>query len=255
MKNTVFELIQRHASVRKFTKEPVAKSIIESIISASQRASTSSNLQAYTVIAVNETNKIASLSEICGHQQFIQEAPVFLIWCADLARIDRACQLRGYKQDTSHLESFLVAVIDTALAAQNAALAAESIGLGICYIGAVRNHPEKAIDLLALPRLTFPIIGMTIGWPSKQPKIRPRLGLRAILHWNRYDRTNEDEDLFEYDQAMINSGIYKGRHIPLQDHSDNFEDYGWTEHTARRVSKAARIELRTSIEKQGFGFL
>jgi FMN reductase [NAD(P)H] len=156
-------------------------------------------------------------------------------------------------QDAAYLESFLVSAVDTALAAQNAALAAESLELGICYIGSIRNNLPEVIDLLELPQLTFPITGMTVGWPSKPPRLRPRLALNTVLHWERYERTHEDEALREYDQAMIATGIYIGRQVPAPGKPAEVENYGWTEHTARRLSRAVRTSLHENIEKQGFG--
>jgi FMN reductase (NADPH) len=252
MENSTLNLIHQHASVRHYKGDPISIDIVETIVAAGQRASTSSNLQAYSVVAVTEAAKRERLTGLCGNQRFIAEAPVFLVWCTDLARIDRACQLRGYEQDTRYLESFLIAAVDTTLAAQNAALAAESLGLGICFIGSIRNNPAEVINLLELPRLTFPITGMTVGWPSKPSQLRPRLALNSILLWDHYDRSHEDEALREYDQAMIATGIYQGRQIPVPGKPGVVEDYGWTEHTARRVSHAARTGLRAVIETQGF---
>ncbi len=84
------------------------------------------------------------LAELCGNQAHVAQAPVFLAWCADLERLDRACELRGTEQVTDYVENFLVAAVDVAIAAQNAALAAESLGLGICYIGSIRNNMPRA---------------------------------------------------------------------------------------------------------------
>ena len=189
---------------------------------------------------------------LCGNQEHIAQAPIFLAWCADLARLDRACQVRGYEQVTEYVESFLLAAVDTSLAMQNAALAAESMGLGMCYIGAIRNRPQEVIDLLELPRLVFPIAGMTLGWPAVEPMLRPRLPLSAVLHWERYDRSREDEALAEYDRAMVATGIYDGRQVAVPGKEGQMEDYGWTEHSARRVSQPARTLLREVLLAQGF---
>ena len=246
------DLIHKHSSVRRYKPDPVPAAIIETIIAAGQRASTSNNLQTYSVIAVTESSKREQLAELCGNQKHIGEAPVFLAWCADLARLDRACQLRGYTQVTQYIENFLLAAVDTVIAAQTAALAAESLGLGICYIGYIRNDPQKVIELLGLPRLVFPITGMTVGWPAADQKIRPRLPLRAVLHWERYDRTAEDEALNEYDRVMASTGIYEQRQIPVPGEPGVMEDYGWLEHSARRISQPARTNLRQMLESQGF---
>ncbi|MDO9129602.1 MAG: nitroreductase family protein [Anaerolineales bacterium] len=252
MNNPTLDLIHRHASVRRYKPDPLPVPVIETVIAAGQRASTSSNLQAYSVVVVTEGVKRVKLAKLCGDQKQIEEAPVFLAFCADLARLERACQLRGYAQVTEYVENFLAAAVDAAILAQNTALAAESLGLGICYIGSIRNNPQEVIELLGLPRLTFPITGMTMGWPAVEPRLRPRLPLRVVLHWEKYDRASEDDSLREYDRAMIASGIFKGRQVPVPGQEGEMEDYGWTEHSARRVSQPVRIGLRAVLEKQGF---
>lgn len=251
--NAVLASIHEHGSVRRYLPDPVPSAHVEAIVAAAQRASTSSNLQAWSVVAVTGQAKREALAHLCGDQAHVAQAPVFLTWCADLARLDRACELRGYRQSTEYLESFLVAAIDAAIAAQNAAVAAESLGLGICYIGAIRNEPHAVVELLQLPALTLPITGMTVGWPATEAPVRPRLALDAILHWEHYDIARRDELLHEYDKAMIATGIYQGRQVPVPDKPDLMEEYGWLEHTARRVAQAARTDLREEVERQGFG--
>jgi FMN reductase (NADPH) len=250
--NTVIEVIHRHRSVRRYRPDPVPRETVETIVAAAQRASTSSNLQLWTVVAVTDAERRGQLSELCGGQAHIKEAPVFLAWCADLERMERACEMRGYEQVTKHVENFLVAAVDVAIAAQTAAIAAESLGLGICYIGAIRNNPAGIIELLRLPRLVFPITGMTIGWPAAEPPIRPRLPLAGVLHWDEYDRAGEDAVLLQYDRAMIETGIYAGRQVSVPGKPDEMEDYGWLEHSARRVSQPTRVGLREVLEDQGF---
>jgi nitroreductase len=242
-----------HGSVRSYQPEPVPTAMVEAIVAAAQRTSSSSNLQTYSVVAITDATTRARLAECCGGQQHVAEAPLFLAWCADLNRLERVCELRGYHQVTDYVENFLIAAVDAAIAAQTAALAAESLGLGICYIGSIRNRPEEVIDLLHLPRLVFPITGLTVGWPAAAPAIRPRLPLREVLHWESYDSANRDEALREYDQAVIATGIYEGRQVPVPGKPGRVEDYGWMEHSARRVAQAARVDMRAAIEKQGFG--
>ena len=253
MENPTLDLIHSHASVRRYKANPLPASIIEAIVASGQRASTSSNLQAYSVVVVTDSAKRAKLSELCGNQKHVAEAPVFLAFCADRARLERVCQLRGYTQVTGYVENFLVAAVDAAILAQNTALAAESLGLGICYIGSIRNNLPEVIDLLDLPRLVIPITGMTVGWPEKSPRLTPRLPLRAVLHWEKYDTTDEDGALREYNRAMIATGIYKGRQVPVPGKEGETEEYSWMEQSAQRVSQPARTGLRAVLEKQGFG--
>lgn len=187
----------------------------------------------------------------CGGQKHISQAPVFLTWVADLSRLNRLSEARGYTQEAAQVENYLLAAVDVAIAAQNAALAAESRGLGICYIGAIRNNPRKVIKLLNLPRLTFPLVGMTLGWPVKAPLVRPRLPLDVVLHWEEYNFEGEDIHLQNYDQQMIATGIYSGRQVSAADPIPE-DEYGWTEHTARRVSNVMRPHLREVLIEMGF---
>ncbi len=250
--NPTLDLMHRHGSVRRYRPDPVSSDMVTEIVRAAQRASTSSNLQMWTVIAVTGAEKRGRLAELCGNQSHILDAPVFLAWCADLARLDRACELRGYTQVTEYVENFLVAATDAVIASQQAALAAESFGLGICYIGGLRNCPAEVIELLEMPRLTFPVAGMTLGWPAAHPPIRPRLDTEAVLHWERYDTREQDRLLAAYDRAMIDTGIYQGRQVATPGQSGEMQDYGWLEHSARRVSQPSRTGLREELAKQGF---
>ncbi len=246
------EQIFKHGSVRSYLNDPVSKEMVEAIVSAAQRSATSNNFQVYSVIATTDKAARMKLSEVAGGQEHIKQAPVFLTWVADLSRLDRVCQRRGYKQRSETMEPFLVASVDAAIAMQTATLAAESLGLGACYIGAIRNDPAKVIELLGLPKLTFPISGMTLGWPVASPNQRPRLALDAVLHWERYDVSGEEQHMEDYDQAMINTGIYHGRQVPVPGVEDEMEEYGWQEHCARQVSQPQRERLRSVMAEQGF---
>lgn len=251
MTNPTLDLLHRHGSVRKYLVEPIAPTLIEQIVHAAQRASTSSNLQVVSVVAVIEAAKRKRLSEISG-QEHVAQAPVVLVWCADLRRLDRACQLRGCTQVTDYVENFLTCVLDAGIAAQNAAIAAESLGLGVCYLGSLRNDTRAVIELLALPRLVFPVVGMALGWPAAPPVVRPRLATSAILSWDQYAEPN-DAALLDYDRVMAATGIYQGRQIPVPGKPGQMEAYGWLEHSARRAEQALRTELRAVLRQQGFG--
>jgi FMN reductase (NADPH) len=259
MTNPVLDLINCHGSVRNYRADPVPTEMVETIIAAAQRTSSSSNLQTYSVIAVTDPAKRQRLSEICGNQAHVAQAPLFLTWCADVNRLDRVCEMRGYRQDSDYTETFLIAAVDAAIACQTAALAAESMGLGICYIGSLRNDLPAVIDLLEVPQHVVPIVGLTVGWPAEAPMHRPRLPLNEILHWETYSTAGRDEALLAYDEAMIATGIYGGRQVPAPDGATEAAaagklgaDYGWLEHTSRRVAQAVRTQLRAALEKQGF---
>jgi len=249
--NPIINHIHQHSSIRKYKSDPVSKESIEAIVIAGQRAATSSNLQMYSVVATTDPHDRKLIASFCGNQSHIITAPVFMTWCADLSRLERVCLELGYDHQAGYVENFLLAVVDAAIAAQNAALAAESLGLGFCYIGAIRNHPKEVSNLLDLPRLVFPLVGMTLGWPDTESKIRPRLPLEAVLSWDTYKFDGEDVFLNAYDQEMIRTGVYKNRQVTPGDQIPEPE-YGWTEHSARRVSKVARPHLRGILADIGF---
>lgn len=252
MSNTVFDVIYQHASVRNYKTDPIPTEMVEAIVAAGQRSSTSSNLQMYSVVAVTDAAKRERLAELCGNQRHIRQAPIFMAWCADLSRLERICQWRGYQQVADYVENYTLAAVDVAILMQTAVIAAESLGLGMCYIGGIRNNPQEVINLLQLPRLVFPISGMTLGWPARPHPPRPKLPTRAILHWEAYDATGEEAAWREYDAAMIATDIYKGRQGAVPGQEGEMEEYGWTEHSARRVSQVHRASLRQVLERQGF---
>lgn len=248
------DLIKQHGSVRHYKPDPVPHHLVEEIVRAAQQSSTSSNLQMYSVIAVIDKAQKDHMADLCADQQFIRDAPIFLAWCADLSRLHRVCERQGYDQVSHYVENFLLAAVDVTILMQSAALAAESLGLGICYVGAIRNHPREVIKLLQLPHLTFPIVGMTLGWPVSPPRIRPRLPLGAVLHWGAYSTTKEESYLAAYDEAMVATGIYKGRQVKKHhgEQGDLEVPYGWTEHSARRASMVLRADLKSIVVEQGF---
>ena len=252
MKTPTIQQINQHASIRKYKPDPIPQEMVESIVAAGQRASTSSNLQTYSAVAVTGSEERVRLAELCGEQGFIRQAPVFIAWCADLSRLERICQMRGYQQVSEYVENFLIATIDVTLVMQNAALAAESLGLGMCYVGAIRNQPKAVIELLELPRLVFPLVGMTLGWPDGEHKVRPRLPTRTVLHWEKFDLADEEDALFEYDKTMIETGSYRGRQVPVPGMEGEMQAYSWLEHSARRASRPLRTGLREVLLAQGF---
>ncbi len=251
MSTETIQQIYKHGSVRAYRPDPLPAALVETLVAAGQRGSTSSNLQTYSVVAVMEEDRRARMAALCADQAFIRQAPVFLAWCADLSRLDRICKARGRELVSDYVENFLVAAMDATIAMQTTALAAESLGLGMCFVGAIRNRPLEVIELLALPPLVFPVSGMALGWPLKDPLIRPRLPTGVILHWERYDSTGESPALAEYDAAMVATGIYEGRQVPVPGIPAEAEAYGWQEHSARRVSKPVRTHLRGALRQQG----
>lgn len=180
----------QHRSVRRFLDTPISEAQLEAIIEAAQRASTSSNLQAWTVVAIRNEDRKRRLADALGGHDYIAKAPVFLVWLADLARNNELMRAGGVEAETlGHIEMTLLGAIDVGIAAQNALLAAESLGLGGVFVGGIRNNPAAVNAELGLPQHTFAMVGMSIGVPDPTASNgqKPRLPLAGVLHHERYD--------------------------------------------------------------------
>lgn len=158
--NDVIKLLNSHRSIRKFTDQEIPRGLLLELIQAGQAAATSSHVQAYTVIHVKNPDNREAIAELAGGQGYVASSAAFLVFCADMKRPTEASARTGANVERGMTEQLLVATVDTALMAQNVAVAAESEGLGICYIGGIRNNPEAVSELLRLPAHVYPVFGM-----------------------------------------------------------------------------------------------
>ena len=240
--NPVIDCLVAHRSVRKFKDEPISPKALDHILEAAQRAPTSSNMQAYSIIVVDDRGLREKIMALSAHQEFVADCGVLLIFCADISRLVRVCEGQGYTYRGDRLNSLMTAHGDALLACQNAAIAAESLGLGNCMLGNIRINPQQISDLLELPQHVFATVGMAIGVPNQNPGIKPRLSRSVMVSRNRYSTKHLEDGLADYDRVTCAAGIYGGRPEPLPgagpDHEETFtaETYGWVEHTARRMT-------------------
>ena len=245
--STIVDTLLRHRSVRAFSDRALPDGTLEMLVAAGQSAASSSNVQAWSVIAVRDPARKARLSLLAGNQEHIRRCPLLLLWVADLARLDRIAASRDIEpHGTRYLEMLLVGVIDAALAAQNAVLAAESIGLGTVYIGAMRNEPEQVAAEVALPPDAMIVFGLCVGFedPAAQAAdIKPRLPQRAVLHHEQYSAQSEPDDVGAYDQTI--AGFQASQGMRAAD---------WSLQTAKRVHELrGRERLSEALRALGFG--
>ncbi len=246
--NDVIAGLLDHRSVRGFKSMPLPKGTLETLVAAAQSAATSSNLQTWSVVAVSDPAVRAEFAKIANNQKHIEQCPLFLCWIADVSRLDRlGAQENLQLENTPYLETFLVAAIDAALAAQNAVVAAESLGLANVYIGAMRNDIVRVAELLHLPPGAMCVFGLCIGYPADgvTNAVKARLPQSAILHHEHYDASNEQQIRAAYDAELA---VYSKQHEMAQ--------YTWTERVVSRVAKikamSGRHELKAAIQKLGF---
>jgi nitroreductase len=238
-----------HRSVRAYLPQPLAAGTLETLVAAAQSAPTSSNLQAWSVVAVEDPARRDRLATLSNNQAFIRQAPLFLCWIADLSRLTRLGEAHGRRlEGLDYLESFMVALVDAALAAQNVVVAAESLGLGTVYVGALRHHPEQVAAELALPPNAFAAFGLSVGHPDPAVtnSVKPRLPQSLVLHREQYGAAAEAPAIAAYDAALgaFSERVGMGR----QD---------WTHRMLARVGTAAalsgRHRMREALTALGFG--
>jgi len=239
-----------HRSVRAYTPEPLPEGTLEVLVAAAQSAPSSSNVQAWSVISVDDPEQRARLNHIAGNQKHITNAGLFLVFIADLSRVQRLAEHDDLTvEGLDHLESFLIASIDAAFAAQNALVAAESLGFGTCYIGALRNNAEETAAVLRLPPRSFAVVGLTIGWPDPAvaSDVKPRLPQEAIVHRDVYSAINEAVPLARADDHTLSFR-----------REQKLAPKPWTRLALERLhsipSLKGRHLLRPQLEKLGFPF-
>jgi len=195
MKNTILN----HRSIRKFKTDSINESILNEIIYAGSRASTTGNMQLYSIVVTTNTNLKKQLWEAHFKQEMVLQAPVHFTFCADFNRFTKWCNYRKANPGYDNFLSFFTAAIDALLMAQNVALAAEDKGYGICYLGTATYNADKIIDILELPQLVVPVTAIVLGIPDENPQLTDRLPLEGIIHKDKYK---------DYSENVINK-IYK----------------------------------------------
>ncbi|WP_213953672.1 NADPH-dependent oxidoreductase [Variovorax sp. dw_954] len=246
--NAVLESLLAHRSVRAYSDRPLPADLLQTLVAAGQSASTSSHLQAWSVVAVEDAARKARLAALAGRQGHVAEAPLLLVFLADLSRLRGLGTARGLPGDgLGYLESLVVGVADAALAAQNMVVALESLGLGCCYIGAMRNQPEAVAQELRLPPECFAVFGLSIGYPDPavDSAVKPRLPQAMVLHRDTY-AAPAASGYAEFDERM--KTFQRGQRMP---------EAGWTAPAAARVrgpdAMSGRHLLQAALKRLGFG--
>ncbi|WP_374264470.1 NADPH-dependent oxidoreductase [Zoogloea sp.] len=236
----IIDHLLAHRSVRAYLPDPVADDQLAAIVAAAQSAASSSNLHAWSVVAVRDPERKARLSLHAGDQPHIRQAPLLLVWLADLARLEAVADKVGEAHAAlDYLEMFEVGVIDAALAAQNAVAAAESLGLGTVYIGGIRNQPEAVAAELQLPPRVVAVFGLCVGTPDPaQPAdVKPRPPQAVVLHHETYSLPAQADGLTRYDAAM--AAFYASQGMKVRG--------TWSNHSAKRVRDAAALSGRDRL--------
>ncbi|MDO6564103.1 oxygen-insensitive NADPH nitroreductase [Amphritea sp. 1_MG-2023] len=241
--NAVIEQLNSHRSIRKFTDQPIPQETLKALIQAGQAAATSSFIQACTVIQVNDQATRSQLVECSGGQVYVGEAPVFLVFCADMQRLNLACEMNDAEMKAGFTEQFITATVDVALFAQNVVVAAESLGMGAAYIGGIRNQIARVSELLELPELVYPVFGLCLGYPDQNPEVKPRLPIDIVLKQDNYNDKGNQDSIAEYDKSVRE--YYQTR-------TGGNKEMTWSEQMSGMLVKEARPHMLNFLKEKGF---
>ncbi len=230
MTNPVLEAMLNRKSIRKYTAEMPGDDVIEAIVRAGQQAPFAAQLGSVLMKRAGEGKKLPF------------EAPILFTICVDSHRLELIMKRRGWTMVTSDLSILLFGMQDAAYMAENMVVAAESLGLGSCFLGGAPYCSEKIVEEYSLPPRVFPLVQLTMGFPAEDPPTRPRYPIDLHLFEDEYREFSEDDiarAVEAMDAGYLGQDYYRraGYMIPLEgDREETFtyDDYGWTEHISRK---------------------
>ncbi|NLY65954.1 MAG: NADPH-dependent oxidoreductase [Tissierellia bacterium] len=235
-----------HRTIREFTDEKIPEEIFETLMEVARRTATSTGMQASSIIRVTDPEKKKEIAKVCN-QEYVARATELLIFIVDQYRNWNIAREKGcYEESIRDMDRFFSAFTDACIMAQNVVNAAESLGLGTMYLGSILNDPERICDILELPELTFPVIGLGIGYPNQSPQLKPRMDMKFRVFENKYmPMTNYVEKLKDYDAEMRT-------YYDLRDANRRVDSF--TNQVVTRLKNVIpkRQEILNVVKKQGF---
>jgi len=190
---SVIQQILNHRSIRKYKPDPIPEELLQEILQAGIRTSSSGNMQSYSIIVTRDQQLRERLLEPHMGQKMVVDAPVFLTFCADFNRMRRWLKLNQAADNFDNFFSFLISAIDAILVSQTVALAAESRGLGLCYLGSTLANADAIGEILGLPKNVVPVAGFSLGYADEKPNLRDRLPFSSLVHWENYKDYSDQE--------------------------------------------------------------
>ncbi|MEQ6391228.1 nitroreductase family protein [Bacillaceae bacterium S4-13-58] len=197
------DVVHGHRSIRKYEDREVSQELLEQILDAGIRASSSGNMQAYSIIVTRDKELREKLYAPHMEQSMVVDAPVLLTFCADFNRMRKWLTLNEAPLQFDNYMSFMIGAIDATLVAQNCALAAENEGLGICYMGSTLANCDQIGELLNLPPNVVPVVGYSLGYPAEDPAPRDRLPKSGLVHYEQYHEFSDGEILDIYKEKDV----------------------------------------------------
>ncbi len=204
----MLDFLKQRRTIRQYTEKAIPAELMTELLNAAAQSSNTGNMQAYSVVVTTNDEIKAQLAPAHFNQPMVTKAPAVLTFCADFNRFSKWCEQRNAVPGYDNFQSFMATAIDAMIFAQTFAVAAESAGLGICYLGTTTYNAGEIIEALNLPKLVVPITTITVGYPEKMPELTDRLPLEAVVHYEKYaDFSSEKIDLLYSEKE--NSDFYK----------------------------------------------
>jgi nitroreductase/FMN reductase [NAD(P)H] len=247
----LLKTIISRSSVRKFSDKPIPKELLTILLTAAQSAPSKSNLQQYSILIMQDEVTKKKVADLIGNTKWALSAPVFLLFLADIRRNINVTNNKGYDHKNNNVDTFMNAVIDSALSMQSLICAAEASGLGVCPISMIRNIIDEIKNICQLPKGVFPIAGLALGWPDEKAPISIRMPQDIIIHNDYYNEDTLTKKINDYDKRVFKVAPIlekKQRHVDI---------YGvakkgtWSENIARQLSLPERNNFKAWLKDNG----
>ena len=241
--NSTVQIIKNHRSIRNYLEKDIPEDVLQTILEAAHAMPTSINGQQVSLVVVRDKDTRLNLARLCGGQPWVAKAAVFVLFVADFYKTSLAADLNKVKQVIHEsAEGELVGFLDCGISMGGMIIAAESLGLGIVPIGGIRKEAQSVIDLLGLPKYTFPVNGLCIGYPVDLSQQKPRLPFATFIHYEKYQRANLVEDIQDYDKQMVS----------YLKQINRSEEVNWSKHTSSIYQNVYFPNVVTTLKDQGF---
>lgn len=239
-----------HSSHRKWSQQPITKELLDLLFACTLSAPSKSDLQQADIIHIADRVKVKAIADLIPDMPWINDAPVFLMFCGNNRRIRQIGQWRGKPFANDHLDHFMNAAVDAGILLAQFIRAAEAVGLVTVPISAVRNYPHQTSEIVGLPEAVFPVAGLCVGYPLESGHLTPRLPMAVTTHLNQFDEFGLREHIDAYD-------VRRHELFPLrrQRHSNIYPDAkfnGWSEDKARHYSVPERADFGAFIRSKNF---
>lgn len=239
-----------HRSHRTYADRGVEDALLQLLYACALSAPTKSDLQQADIVRVASPSKRQIIADLVDDMPWVRAAPVFLVFCGNNRRIRQVSALRGKPFANDHLDAFFNAAVDAAIVLSTFIQAASAVGLGCCPISAIRDHAEAVSQLLELPQWVFPVAGLCVGYPATSGHISPRLPLNVTVHTDRFDESELERSIDDYDRRRHGQQPYAGQRDV--DRFGRVEFYGWSEDKARQYAHPQREQFGRYVRAQGF---